>query len=293
MRSQAVRAANALALPALLAMAGCASVPVPSEAPPAAKAPPAAASGVRPGPVLPPAGSGRGAYYKDDGPGENVPPDLDQVPDAQVRIEALLPRSNRPYVVVGKTYRPVTDNKPFIQRGIGSWYGKKFNGQRTASGELYDMYKMTAAHPTLPIPSFARVTNIGSGRQVIVRINDRGPFHAGRVIDVSYTAALKLGLLEKGSRQLQVERLLPSDIERMLSGSGFFVQLGAFSKAVNAEAARLRAEPHAVNLGALEVVQSGSLFRLYGGPFDSRAAAALAAREVPDGLGLKPVVIQR
>jgi rare lipoprotein A len=304
------RAANRLALLALLALAGCAGVPLPSEAPPAAQAPPSGAGGVRPGLALPPAGSGRGAYYKDDGPGENVPPDLDQVPDAQVRIEPLLPRSNRPYVVFGKTYRPVTDNKPFTQRGIGSWYGKKFHGQRTASGELYDMYKMTAAHPTLPIPSFARVTNIGSGRQVIVRINDRGPFHANRVIDVSYTAALKLGLLEKGSRELQVERLLPSDIERIraegpdapaaasagpagLSGSGFFVQLGAFSKAVNAEAARLRAEPHAVNLGALEVVQTGSLFRLVGGPFDSRAAAVLAARELPDGLGLKPVVIQR
>lgn len=299
---------SALALLALLALAGCGSVPIPPAAP-AAKAPPSAASGARPGPVLPAAGSGRGAYYKDDGPGENAPPDLDQVPDAQVRIEPLLPRSNRPYVVFGKTYRPVTDNKPFTQRGTGSWYGKKFHGQRTSSGELYDMYKMTAAHPTLPIPSFARVTNIGSGRQVIVRINDRGPFHADRVIDVSYTAALKLGLLEKGSRELQVERLLPSDIERImaegsarapdlpnfppLAGSGFFVQLGAFSKAATAEAARLHAEPHTASLGALEVVQTGALFRLYGGPFDSRAAAALAAQELPDKLGLKPIVIQR
>jgi rare lipoprotein A len=118
-------------------------------------------------------------------------------------------------VVFGKTYTPLTDNKPFKQRGIGSWYGKKFHGQKTSSGELYDMYKMTAAHPTLPIPSYARVTNLANGQQVIVRINDRGPFHAGRIIDLSYTAALKLGYLSTGSSQLEVERLLPDDIARL------------------------------------------------------------------------------
>ena len=150
-------------------------------------------------PALPAAGSGRGGYYKDDGPGDNPPPNLRDVPDAEVRNEPYSTRSNRPYVVFGKTYTPITDNEPFTQRGTGTWYGKKFHGQRTSSGEIYDMYKMTAAHPTLPIPSYARVTSIDSGEQVIVRINDRGPFHATRVIDVSYTAALKLGFLGKGS----------------------------------------------------------------------------------------------
>jgi rare lipoprotein A len=124
-----------------------------------------------------------------------------------VRNDPLLPRSNRPYVVFGKTYTPITDDKPFTQIGVGSWYGKKFHGQRTSSGEPYDMYKMTAAHPILPIPSYARLTNMLSGATVVVRINDRGPFHANRAIDVSYTAALKLGLLGKGSHELKIERI--------------------------------------------------------------------------------------
>jgi rare lipoprotein A len=133
-----------------------------------------------------------------------------------VRAEPYARYANRPYKVFGKTYTPVLDERPFSQRGHASWYGKKFHGQKTASGEIYDMYKMTAAHPTLPIPSFARVTNIASGKTVVVRVNDRGPFHAGRVVDVSYTAAVKLGLLERGSQQVLVERLLPDGaVERL------------------------------------------------------------------------------
>jgi rare lipoprotein A len=166
-------------------------------------------------PALPAAGSGRGGYYQDDGPGENPPARLLETPDAQVKAEPYNKYANRPYVVFGKTYTPILDASPFEQRGQGSWYGKKFHGQRTSSGEIYDMYKMTAAHPTLPIPSYARVTSYDSGKSVIVRINDRGPFHASRVIDLSYTAALKLGLLDKGSHEVKVERLLPDDPERL------------------------------------------------------------------------------
>ncbi|WP_028102359.1 septal ring lytic transglycosylase RlpA family protein [Pseudoduganella violaceinigra] len=171
-------------------------------------------------PVLPPANSGRGAYYQDDGPGEKPPAGLLETPDAEVRIDPLLPRSNRPYVVFGKTYTPIAPGTEFKQRGIGTWYGKKFHGQRTSSGEIYDMYKMTAAHPTLPIPSYARVTNVANGNSVVVRINDRGPFHSSRIIDVSYTAALKLGLLANGTSQLDVEHLLPAEIERMAAARG-------------------------------------------------------------------------
>ena len=163
-------------------------------------------------PLLPAAGSGRGGYYKDDGPGDDPPPNLKDVADAEVRAEPYSKYANRPYTVFGKTYVPIVNEEPFVQRGVSSWYGKKFHGQRTSSGELYDMYKMTAAHPTLPIPSYARVTNVSSGKQVVVRINDRGPFHAGRVIDVSFTAALKLGLLGKGSHEVEVERLLPNRV---------------------------------------------------------------------------------
>ena len=166
-------------------------------------------------PALPAAGSGRGGYYQDDGPGENPPANLRDTPDAQVRAEPLSRFANRPYMVFGKTYTPLMEEQPYSQRGLGSWYGKKFHGQKTSSGEIYDMYKMTAAHPTLPIPSFARVTHVASGRQVVVRINDRGPFHPGRVVDLSYTAALKLGLLAAGSQEVQIERVLANAPERL------------------------------------------------------------------------------
>jgi rare lipoprotein A len=166
-------------------------------------------------PALPPAGSGRGGYYQDDGPGANPPPGLRDVPDAVVKYEPYARFANKPYSVFGQTYTPLINDEPFSQRGVASWYGVKFHGQRTSSGEPYDMYKMTAAHPTLPIPSYARVTSLDSGKSVVVRINDRGPFHSDRVVDVSYTAALKLGLLGKGSHQVQIERLFPDDPARV------------------------------------------------------------------------------
>lgn len=162
-------------------------------------------------PQLPAANSGRGGYYKDDGPGDDIPDGLLDTPDAVVRAEPYNKWTSRPYTVLGKTYTPLGNDEPFTQRGVSTWYGKKFHGQRTASGELYDMYKMTAAHPTLPIPSYVRVTSLESGNAVVVRVNDRGPFHASRVIDVSYTAALKLGLLGPGSHEVQIERLFPGD----------------------------------------------------------------------------------
>ena len=198
-----------------LILVGCGSSP---KAPSASAPPTKTASSGNAGrgiPALPPAGSGRGGYYKDDGPGDAIPEGLLDVPDAIPTVEPYSRTGNKPYVVFGKTYTPMTDDQPFKQRGIGSWYGKKFHKQKTSSGELYDMYKMTAAHPTLPIPSYARVTNLKTGAQVIVRVNDRGPFHSSRIIDLSYTAALKLGYLGSGSGELEVERLLPADIIAM------------------------------------------------------------------------------
>ncbi|EJN09881.1 septal ring lytic transglycosylase RlpA family protein [Herbaspirillum sp. YR522] len=212
---QALLRLAALALPVLLA--ACSST-APQQATPGATPAPARTAGVsRPSnaPALPAAGSGRGGYYKDDGPGDHVPDGLLDVADAEPQVEPVSRAASRPYAVFGKTYVPITDTQPFIQRGIGSWYGKKFHGQKTSSGELYDMYKMTAAHPTLPIPSYARVTNLKTGKQVIVRVNDRGPFHSSRIIDLSYTAALKLGYLGTGSSELEVERILPEEAQRM------------------------------------------------------------------------------
>jgi rare lipoprotein A len=151
----------------------------------------------------------KGGYYKDDGPHERPPTSLDRVPDAVPRAEPLHRFANRPYEVLGKGYAPMAAVQPFRQRGMASWYGKRFHGKKTSSGEPYDMYAMSAAHPTLPIPSEARVTNLANGRSVIVRINDRGPFHAGRVIDLSYAAAHKLGYIAQGSAQVEVEAIVP------------------------------------------------------------------------------------
>ncbi len=204
-----------LVLLPILALAACSSVPLET-----GKSQTTTRSGSSAHPNLPPAGSGRGGYYKDDGPGDVTPEGLLDTPDAEPRIEPYSKSGNKPYVVFGKQYVPITDARPFKQTGRGSWYGKKFHGQKTSSGELYDMYKMSAAHPTLPIPSYARVTNLSNGKQVIVRVNDRGPFHSSRVIDLSYTAALKLGYIGHGSADLQVERLLPADIEQILANKG-------------------------------------------------------------------------
>ena len=150
-----------------------------------------------------------GGFYLDDGPGENIPPNLEEVPDAVPRTEPLRPANMRPYEALGRAYRPLTELGPYKEQGIASWYGRRYHGQKTASGEVYDMYQMTAAHPILPIPSYARVTNLKNGRTVVVRINDRGPFHDGRVIDLSYTAACKLDVLAGGSTRVEVETIIP------------------------------------------------------------------------------------
>lgn len=156
-----------------------------------------------------------GAYYQDDGPPDRVPPGLLNTPDADPKVEPYLRGPSKPYTVMDQTFVPITDARPYVQRGIGSWYGRKYHGRKTASGEPYDMFAMSAAHPILPIPSYARVTHLRNGRQVIVRINDRGPFIASRIIDLSYAAALKLDMVRGGSAELEVERLLPDEIARL------------------------------------------------------------------------------
>jgi rare lipoprotein A len=296
-------------------------------------------------PQLPAAKSGRGGYYKDDGPGDNIPDGLLDVPDAVVKAEPFNKWTSRPYTVLGKTYTPLGNDAPYSARGVSTWYGVKFHGQRTASGELYDMYKMTAAHPTLPIPSYVRVTSLDTGNSVVVRINDRGPFHSSRIIDVSYTAALKLGLLGKGSHEVEIERLFPGDpivppaqiaaarrevasiaqsappeIEALMledrihsdsaalvnqaepesspvsaqaSAGRYFIQFGAYGRAGTAEAMGEKITNAGVELGKLEVVKVGSLNRLYGGPYASRAEAMEAMRALPASLGFKPIVVQR
>jgi rare lipoprotein A len=152
-----------------------------------------------------------GGFYKDDGPADDIPDGLDDIPDAEPRWEPLHKPATKPYVVLGKEYIPNNAVKPYKVRGIASWYGKKFHGQKTSIGEPYDMFAMTAAHPTLALPSYVRVTSLHSGKSVVVRITDRGPFHADRVIDLSYTAAYKLGLINGGSGQVEVEAIIPGE----------------------------------------------------------------------------------
>jgi rare lipoprotein A len=191
-------------------LAACGSTPPPSVIDRGAEQRPAPSPSQQSA-TAPAVGPRGGAFYKDDGPGDN-PPDLNAIAEPEPRVETLSRFANNPYNVFGVDYTPLRALSAFKQRGIGSWYGRKFHGQKTSSGEPYDMYGMTAAHPTLPIPSYARVTNVASGRSIIVRVNDRGPFHAGRIIDLSYTAAWKLGYANVGSTQVEVELITPDTI---------------------------------------------------------------------------------
>ena len=178
----------ALTLTAVLWLVGCASTP-------------GGSGGSAPAPTAPIDGAGR------DGPPATPPPGLADLPDPEPRVETIKPGgANKPYEIAGQRYEPMAADVPYRERGLASWYGRKFHGRPTSSGEPYDMYAMTAAHPTLPIPSYARVRNPANGREIVVRINDRGPFHGGRIIDLSYTAALKLDLL-RGVAPVEVERL--------------------------------------------------------------------------------------
>jgi rare lipoprotein A len=150
-----------------------------------------------------------GGYYLDDGPGGRPPANLDSIPDAVPRVEPINRGTARPYVVMGKSYTPMTSLAPYKARGIATWYGRRYHGNQTSSGETYDMYAMSAAHTTLPIPSYARVRNLKNGKSVVVRINDRGPFVEGRIIDLSYTAAHRIGVLAGGAAMVEVESIIP------------------------------------------------------------------------------------
>jgi rare lipoprotein A len=186
---------TAAALMLALLLGACASGP--------ATAPSTKAPAVRSGPA---------PAHEKDGPDLRPPPDLERVPDAEPQVEPVRAGGpNKPYEVLGRDHVPLRGDPPFVERGLASWYGRKFHGRRTASGEVYNMYAMTAAHKTMPIPSYARVRNPKNGREVIVRINDRGPFHSTRVIDLSYTAALKLGVLN-GVAQVEIERITHEQI---------------------------------------------------------------------------------
>ena len=254
----------------------------------------------------------RGAYYKDDGPGENPPPNLAAIPDAEPRAEPLHRFANRPYQVFGKDYLPLEAIRPFRQRGVASWYGKRFHGSPTSSGERYDMYAMTAAHPTLPVPSYARVTNVSNGRSVVVRINDRGPFHADRVIDLSYTAAYRLGFADAGSAPVEVETIIPgagalasapppapppspqAATLAQAQPKGVYLQLGAFMARENAELFRARMMREFAWLSeTIQVIAGESLFRLHVGPYRTQEEARGIAERMRAQVSLSPLLVVR
>lgn len=258
----------------------------------------------------------RGAYYKDDGPGDN-PPDLDRIGDAQPRPEPLHRFANNPYQVFGRDYVPLRSAASFRQRGIASWYGRRYHGQKTSSGEIYDMYAMTAAHPILPIPSYVRVTSVANGRSVVVRINDRGPFHSDRVIDLSYVAAYKLGFVQAGSALVDIESIgadarpiagpgpapaavapaqtpRPAPLPVESNAGGVYLQLGAFSVRDNAEAFRAKVYKELAWLNdVIEVTARDGLFRLLLGPFPGKDDAQRMSERIQAELNLRPVVLVR
>ncbi len=218
MRTPPIQLSNAAGIATLtLLLAGCGSQParpvIDRAERPAAQSPKTGSPTVAAAKPLASPPKRGGGYYQDDGPGENAPSaaELEAIPDAEPKVEPMHRFANKPYAVFGRDYVPMTRPGPYKAQGIGSWYGRKFHGQKTSSGEIYDMFGMTAAHPTLPIPSYVRVTNPANGQSVIVRVNDRGPFHSGRLIDLSYTAAWKLGYIGNGSTFVEVESVMPGD----------------------------------------------------------------------------------
>ncbi len=312
-RAQRYLSANKGAAALLLAVliAGCASKPARHDAVPATARP--------------------GAYYADDGPGSNPPANLEQLADATPRWEPLHRFANRPYTVLGRDYVPATELRPYKERGIGSWYGRKFHAQRTAIGETYDMYAMTAAHPTLPLPSYARVTNLANGKSVVVRVNDRGPFLHGRIIDLSYAAAYKLGYANPGSAQVEIEAVLPEtggifasrasvppapplagvtqpataaserEVPLRTEGGELFLQLGAFSNLDNAEnfLALMEFQLSGNGNSGSEIVYTprirarDNLFRVELGPYASRNEAQRAALDLESRFGVVPSARRR
>ena len=260
-----------------------------------------------------PAPPASGKYFMDDGPPDAVPGDLADIPDAVPREEPFHKFANRPYTVFGVSYVPIVNKERTVQRGIASWYGKKFHGQKTSSGEIYDMFAMTAAHPTFPIPSYARVTNVKNGRSVIVRINDRGPFHSNRIIDLSYAAAVRIGIASAGSGMVEVERVYeatqaspmidrtppptPALVETAVVTQdpvGLWLQLGAFSSRESADSFRDKMlRDLAWNNEPLQVFSREGLHRVRMGPYRNRDEAGAIADKVRQSLGFAPALIGR
>lgn len=267
--------------------------------------------------------SSTNGYYQNDGP--PLTGTLLNAESATPKVEKFVSASLRPYMVMGKRYVPVTTDSAMNQIGIGSWYGKQFHGNKTAIGETYNMHAMTAAHPTMPLPSYARVTNLENGRSVIVRVNDRGPFLYNRIIDLSYAAASSLGYANKGTAKVQVTRLTNLEIAsgswkshssrpttvtspaqpvvvtpgadtRFSSpSSGWGVQIGFFTDETNARSYAAHAEAVLSSSGSedVRIVRDNGGYRIIVGSSRSQASARAAADSLRMRLGTGAFPIQR
>lgn len=273
-----------------------------------------------------------GGYYLDDGPDAVVPADLDKVPNARPKPEPYSTRANKPYRALGKIYTPMTSYMPYKKQGVASWYGKRYHGKKTSVGEVYDMYAMTAAHTTLPIPSYAKVTNKANGRSVIVRINDRGPFIDGREIDLSYVAAHQLRMVQEGSALVEVEAIdhryetlektatpaadpdtinetyplvEPSTNNVEVSDSttvqsreqtlsaGFYLQVGAYKNVENSQKLIKKIAGFSRSSDVQILdVYNDNVHRVKVGPYITRAAAEAAASQIQSQYGIDPLIQQ-
>lgn len=234
---------------------------------------------------------------KDSAPRQT--PDVSQVPDAVPKYEPKSKYGNpRRYEVLGKTYYTMNSAAGYREKGIASWYGTKFHGRRTSSGEIYDMYAMTAAHKTLPLPTYVEVTNLENGRKVIVKVNDRGPFHENRLIDLSYSAASKLGIIAKGTGLVEIRTVTPGSqqaaepvkvnqpVVPATANAEMFLQVGAFSTQNKAEQVKTKLSKSvsdAILIVPFERPQ-GRLYRVRVGPLASVEAGDGLARRL-EGLG--------
>ena len=255
-------------------------------------------------------GCGTRVAVERDGPGSR---DVSQVPDAVPRVEPLSRGGNpESYVVFGKRYYPMKSSLGYVERGIASWYGSKFHGRNTSNGEVYDMYRMTAAHKTLPLPTFVEVTNLENGRQVVLRVNDRGPFHSNRIIDLSYAAASRIGMLGKGTALVEVRAIDPRapqprvaqttptrpqparppqrpTTNQVARAPRIFLQAGAFNSSFNAERLRSRLENGLSR--SVRIAASGTVHRVQVGPLASVEVADRVAAELA-GFGVaEPLVV--
>jgi rare lipoprotein A len=228
----------------------------------------------------------------------------EDTPDAVPRPEPRSRYGNPPfYEVFGQRYYVLDTAEGYVERGLASWYGRKFHGKRTSSGEPYDMYAMTAAHKTLPLPTYVRVTNLENGRSVIVKVNDRGPFHANRIIDLSYAAATRLGIAERGTGMVEVRAIPVASAQGEARETArrppaeppkLYVQVGAFAQQANAERVLRRLEAQAFEHARVVPgeVEGRRLFRVRIRPLpDPTAADAVMTRLDAQGIREYRIVI--